>query len=68
MRRGLAGRLIDVACIAALIGIALMLWSVVSPRPLPVFLAMSAGQAIGTLSLLLFLGAWILGTPREPSP
>jgi len=31
-------------------------WSLVDPRPIPVILAMSVGQALGTLSFLAFLG------------
>jgi hypothetical protein len=31
-----------------------MTWSVVDPRVWPVLVALSAGQVIGTLSLLLF--------------
>ncbi len=60
MNRGRTGRMVDVACVAALVAIGLMVWSVVSPKPLPVFLAMSAGQAVGTLSLLLFLAALVM--------
>ena len=47
-------RLIRVACVLALVGLALMTWSVVDPRVWPVLVALSAGQVIGTLSLLLF--------------
>lgn len=58
-------RLVDTACVMALIGLAAMTWSVLDPRPVPVFLAMSAGQAIGTLSLLLFLFVLVLGASRS---
>jgi hypothetical protein len=37
-------------------GLALFVWSLVDPRPIPVILAMSVGQALGTLSFLAFLG------------
>lgn len=47
-------RLIRVACVLALVGLALMTWSVVDPRVWPVLVALSAGQVIGTLSLLLY--------------
>lgn len=57
-------RLVDVACVLALVGLAAMTWSILDPRPVPVFLAMSAGQAIGTLSLLLFLFALVSGLTR----
>jgi hypothetical protein len=32
-----------------------MVWSLLEPTPTPVLVAMSVGQALGTLSLLLFL-------------
>lgn len=45
------------ACYLALLALALMVWSQVRPEPLPVIVAMSVGQAIGTLSLAMFLFA-----------
>jgi hypothetical protein len=53
-----------IACALALVGLAAMVWSVLDPRPVPVFVAMSVGQAIGTLSLLLFLLVLVLGATR----
>ncbi len=47
--------LLTIACSAALIALALMVWSVVDPRPAPVVIAMSLGQGLGTLSLLAYL-------------
>ena len=44
-----------IACWAALVSLALMTWSLVDPRPIPVVVAMSAGQLLGTVSLLAFL-------------
>jgi hypothetical protein len=32
-----------------------MVWSIVDPRPLPVVVAMSLGQMLGTLSFAAFL-------------
>jgi hypothetical protein len=43
-----------VAAVLALFGLAAMVWSVLAPRPMPVVLAMSVGQALGTLSFLIF--------------
>ena len=57
-------RLVDAACVFALVGLAAMTWSVLDPRPVPVFIAMSVGQVIGTLSLLLFLLVLVLGASR----
>jgi hypothetical protein len=47
--------LLRIAAVLALVGLALMVWSVLQPTPMPVILAMSVGQGIGTLSFLLFL-------------
>ena len=38
-----------------LIALALMVWSVLVPTPLPVMLAMTVGQAIGTTAFAMFL-------------
>ncbi len=45
------------ACYLALAALALIIWSLVDPAPLPVVGAMSVGQLFGTLSLLFFLYA-----------
>ncbi len=47
--------LLRVACVMAIVALALMAWSMLDPRPLPVLVAMSAGQALGTVSFLIFL-------------
>mgnify|MGYP000193283105 CR=1 FL=1 len=43
------------ACVLALVALALIVYSLLVPKPLPVIVAMSVAQGIGTLSLLLFL-------------
>lgn len=48
-------RLVRVAAILALVALPLMIWSLVDPTVWPVLVALSVGQAIGTLSFLLFL-------------
>ncbi len=48
-------RVLKAACVLALIALALMSWSLFDPRPIPVVLAMSLGQLLGTLSLGAFL-------------
>jgi hypothetical protein len=48
-------RLLSHACVWALMGLGLMVWSLFDPRPLPVIGAMSIGQVFGTLSLASFL-------------
>jgi hypothetical protein len=46
---------IRASCILALAALGLIVWSLVDPRPIPVILAMSAAQGIGTLSFVTFL-------------
>jgi hypothetical protein len=48
-------RLLVVACLLGLVGLALMTWSLFDQGWIPVMMAMSIGQGIGTLSFLLFL-------------
>lgn len=48
-------RVLRIASVLALLGLALMVWSVMDPRPVPVLLGLSLGQAFGTLSFVLFL-------------
>ncbi len=45
------------ACVFSLIALGLITWALVQPKPIPVIVAMSVGQGIGTLSLLFFLGS-----------
>lgn len=48
-------RLVLAACVLALVGLGFIVWSVLDPRPAPVLLALSFGQAIGTLSFATFV-------------
>jgi hypothetical protein len=48
-------RILTFACSFALSAVALMVWSLFDPRPIPVVVAMSVGQVLGTLSLLAFV-------------
>ena len=48
-------RVLQAACVLALSALALFVWSLVDPRPIPVILAMSVGQVLGTLSFGAFL-------------
>ena len=43
------------ACANALAALALIVWSLLDPRPVPLVLAMSVGQALGTASFVAFL-------------
>jgi peptidoglycan/LPS O-acetylase OafA/YrhL len=46
---------LQAACALALIALGLIVWSLVDPRPIPVILAMSVAQGVGTLSFAAFL-------------
>ncbi len=54
-----AHKVIVVACVLCLIALALIVWSLFSPTVLSVMVAMSLGQALGTVSLVLYLWAVI---------
>jgi hypothetical protein len=47
--------LLRLAAVLAMVGLAFMVWGVLVPTPMPVILAMSIGQGIGTLSFMIFL-------------
>jgi hypothetical protein len=49
-----ARHVLAAACVFALLALSLMIWSLFDPRPIPVVVAMSLGQVLGTLSLLAF--------------
>jgi len=57
-------KLVRVGAVLALVGLALFVWSVLDPRPVPVVVAMSVGQGIGTLSFLLYVLAIYLDLRR----
>jgi hypothetical protein len=48
-------RVLQVACVFAMIGLGLMVWSVLDPTWFPIILGLSVGQGIGTFSFLLYL-------------
>ncbi len=48
-------RRLRIAAVMALVALALMMWSLFDPRPPPVLIAMSVGQAIGTLSFAIYV-------------
>lgn len=48
-------RLLQIAAVVTLLALALMVWSMLQPTPLPVMLAMTVGQGLGTLALGTFL-------------
>lgn len=48
-------RLVRIACFLALIALPLMVWSLFDQTVWPVLVALSIGQALGTLSFVIFL-------------
>jgi len=60
-------KILRVACVCALVGLALIVWSVLDPRPAPVLLGLSVGQGLGVLSFLGFVAvvAADLGVKRR---
>ncbi|HET9624310.1 MAG TPA: hypothetical protein VFP84_23220 [Kofleriaceae bacterium] len=44
-----------IAAVLTLIGLGLMVWSMLVPTPLPVMLAMTVGQGIGSLAFAIYL-------------
>lgn len=51
-------RWLRVSALLTLLALALMVWSVLQPTPLPVMLAMSVGQGLGTLAFALY--GWVV--------
>ena len=47
-------RLLRISVLLTIVGLALMVWSMLQPTPMPVILAMSLGQAAGTLAFGLY--------------
>lgn len=47
--------LLRVSCVLTLVGLAMCTWALLDPRPIPLILAMSAAQGIGTLAFLIYL-------------
>lgn len=57
-------RLTRSAALLALLGLALMTWSISVARPVPVVLFMTVGQLIGTASLALYIAAIVVDLRR----
>lgn len=64
-RRTAITNLVRLACVLALLALAAMCYSIVSPQPLPVIFAMSIGHAIGGAAFLLYLLAVLLDVSRS---
>jgi hypothetical protein len=48
-------RLLRWSAVLTLVALGLMVWSMIDPTPLPVMLAMTAGQGLGTLAFVFYL-------------
>jgi len=48
------GSLIRGSAVLTLLALAMMVWSMLDPTPLPVMLAMSLGQLLGTIAFALY--------------
>lgn len=59
-------RLTRLAVVLALIGLGIMTYSIVVPRPVPIILAMSVGQLIGVLAFFFYVLAVIVDMLRGP--
>ncbi len=64
VEEGSRSRIIIYACVLGLIGLALMVWSLFDQGWIPVMMAMSIGQLIGTLSFALFILAVVIDLRR----
>jgi len=53
-------RMMTWACVLALFALGLIAWSLLDPRPIPVIVAMSVAQVIGTLSFGAFLAVIVI--------
>lgn len=61
---GSRSRILRYACFLGLIGLALMCWSLFDQGWIPVMMAMTLGQGIGTLSLVLFILVVVIDLQR----
>lgn len=50
-----ATRLLRIAALLTILGLVFVVWSLVQPTPLPVMLAMSVGQLIGTAAFGIYV-------------
>ena len=50
-----AMRWLRVSAVLTLVGLALMIWSILDPRPTPVMTAMTVGQGVGTAAFIIYL-------------
>ena len=63
-----AERLLRFSAWLTLVGLALMVWSMIEPTPLPVMLAMTVGQGIGTLAFVIYVVVVVRALRRKSDP
>jgi len=56
--------LLRCSAVLTLIALGLMLWSMIVPTVWPVMIAMSAGQGLGTLALVMFVAVVVRDVRR----
>lgn len=56
--------LLRISAVLTFMGLAMMVWSLLVPTPMPVMLAMSAGQVLGMLAFGLYLAAVVIDLRR----
>jgi hypothetical protein len=62
-------RLLQASAVLTLLAIALMAWALVQPTPLPVMLAMTGGQVLGTAALVMYVFVIVRDLRRaRPAP
>ena len=54
-----------ISAVLTLVALALMVWSMLQPTPLPVMLAMTVGQAIGTAAFGMYIYIVVRELRRE---
>lgn len=57
--------LLRISAVLTILGLANMVWSLLVPTPMPVMLAMSAGQGLGILAFLLYIVAIVIDLRRD---
>ena len=57
--------LVRISAVLTILGLVFMVWSMLVPTPLPVMLAMSVGQALGTSAFMLYLLAILIDLRRD---
>jgi hypothetical protein len=57
--------LLRLAALLSLVGLALMMWSLVDPRPPPILVGLSLGQIVGTTAFVIYLSVVIWDLRRR---